>query len=392
MATTPKKTTNKVLAGSALSALQQFNNDFNAGWTFGTNWTSVGKQYETFINKYLFPKINETLLIHADLGNRFDWLAKEEDFIGQYSEEYVILDSVPISMNLSKSEELMLKRNYPKIASKLYGTGILKKQKFTLNNNDVRLNFSTLGDAVSYALSVYKKRISDINVSEEREIKGMLVDYALNVTKDTRPATSAEEVFKNTFEAILNIQNNSDKYNEANKASGGELGRYTTSTKLDNTAILTNDKIKTYLLDTKLAGTYQAEGLDLSNRIISFDDLGGVYRTTADVEVASQDTINYFRTYNDYQIEMGDTIPSGVVITFDVSSLTDFTDKVLEIKPETDQFAFIFDINKLRYKRYTKDMLKTPFYNGEFDEVTYWLHYYSSKSVSPFYNSIKVGN
>jgi len=392
MATTPKKTTNKVLSGSALSALQQFNNDFNAGWTFGTNWTSVGKQFETFINKYLFPKINETLLIHADLGNRFDWLAKEEDFIGQYSEEYVILDSVPISMNLSKSEELMLKRNYPKIASKLYGTGILKKQKFTLNNNDVRLNFSTLGDAVSYALSVYKKRISDINVSEEREIKGMLVDYALNVTKDTRPATSAEEVFKNTFEAILNIQNNSDKYNEANKASGGELGRYTTSTKLDNTAILTNDKMKTYLLDTKLAGTYQAEGLDLSNRIISFDDLGGVYRTTADVEVASQDTINYFRTYNDYQIEMGDTIPSGVVITFDVSSLTDFTDKVVEIKPETDQFAFIFDINKLRYKRYTKDMLKTPFYNGEFDEVTYWLHYYSSKSVSPFYNSIKVGN
>ena len=75
------------------------------------------------------------------LGNRFEWLAREEDFVGQYSEEYVILDTVPVTMNLSKQEELMLKRNYPQMATKLYGQGILKKTKFTLNNNDSRLNF-----------------------------------------------------------------------------------------------------------------------------------------------------------------------------------------------------------------------------------------------------------
>ncbi len=55
-----------------------------------------------------------------------------------------------------------------------------KKQKFTLNDNDNRLNWQTLGDAISYAVRVYRKRISDINVSEESEIKAMLVDYALN--------------------------------------------------------------------------------------------------------------------------------------------------------------------------------------------------------------------
>ena len=42
------------------------------------------------------------------------------------------------------------------------------------------------------------------------------------------------------------------------------------------------------------------------------------------------------------------------------------------------------------YRRNTKGMLKQPFYNGEFDEVTYWLHYYSFKSMSPFFNSILV--
>lgn len=41
----------------------------------------------------------------------------------------------------------MLKRNYPKMATKLYGQGVLKKTKFTLNNNDTRHNFLTLGDA-----------------------------------------------------------------------------------------------------------------------------------------------------------------------------------------------------------------------------------------------------
>lgn len=387
---TKTKQVNK-LALDSLSALRQFNSDHNEAWNFGTNWSSIGSQFETFVNKYLFPKINETALINVELGNRFDWLAKEVDFVGQYSEEYVILDSVPVAMNLSKSAELMLKRNYPKIATKLFGSGIIKKQKFTLNNNDVRLGFLTLADAVSYALAVYKKRISDINVAEEKEIKAMIVDYALSVTKENRPVTSRDELFTEVFEAILNIQNNSDKYNETNLASGGEIGRYTTVSKLQDIAILTTDSMKTFLLDTKLANTFQVAGLDLSNRIISFDDLGGVYKLTEDVTVETQSTIDYFLTYNDYQIAIGDTIPEGAVVTFDVSGLSDFTGKVKEIKPTSDLFAFIFDINKLKYRRNTKDMLKPPFYNGEYDEVTYWLHYYSFKTVSPFYNSIVVG-
>lgn len=375
---------------ASMKALDQYNSDFSAQWDFGTNWSNVATDFETFINKYLFPKLNETAVHNVALGNRFEWLAKEIDFIGQYSEEYVILDTLPVNMNLSKTEELMLKRNYPHMATKLYGQGVLKKTKFTLNNNDTRHNFLTLGDATKYALAVYKKRISDINVSEETEVKGTIIDYALNHVKDKRTVTSRDELFTEIFEGILNIQNNSTKYNEADTASGGTLGRYTTVSKLDDVVILTNDSMKTYLLDTKLANTFQVSGLDLSDRIISFDDLGGLWKTTADVTISETATLEKFGYMGDYQVNAGDIVPAGSVLTFDVSDLTEFVASVEEIKPNSDLFAYVFDINKLRYRRHTKGMLKQPFYNGEFDEITYWLHYYSFKSMSPFYNSILV--
>ena len=375
---------------ASISALQQYNSDYSTAWDFGTNWSSVSTDFETFINKYLFPKLNETALHNVALGNRFEWLAKEVDFIGQYSEEYVILDTVPVNMNLSKNEELMLKRNYPQMATKLYGQGVLKKTKFTLNNNDTRHNFLTLGDATKYALGVYRKRISDINVSEELEVKGTILDYALNHTKDVRTVTSRDELFKNVYEGILNIQNNSSKYNEADTASGGAIGRYTTVSSLKDVVILTNDSIKVHLLDSKIADMFNVGGLDVSDRIISFDDLGGIWKATADITISEQETLNKFRAMGDYQISLGDIVPEDSVITFDVSELTEFTGNVEEVKPDTDLFAYVFDINKLRYRRTTKGMLKPPFYNGEFDEITYWLHYYSFKSMSPFYNSILV--
>lgn len=381
-----------IIADSTKSSLQDFNHDYGKQWTFGENWSNVNSMFETYVNKYLFPKINETLLIDIALGNRFNWLAKEEDFIGQYSEEYVIMDTVPIAMNLGKNEELMLKRNYPRMATKLYGAGLVKKQKFTLNNNDTRFNFSTLGDATNYALGVLRKKISDINVQEEKEIRAMMVDYALNNLQDSnkRTAVSKEDLAEKVFEAILNLQNNSAKYNEANTASGGAIGQYTTVSKLKDIAILTTDSVKSYLLDTKIANTFQMAGIDFTDHVISFDDLGGVFKATEDITLSEDATISHLRSFGDYQAMKGDIIPTGSVFTFDVSDLTEFVDKVEEIKPNDDIFAFIFDINALKYKRNTKGMLKEPFYNGEFDEVTHWLHYYSFKAISPFFNKILI--
>lgn len=384
------KTQRDAVTLATADALKMWNADHGTAWQIGENWSNVNTEFETFINKYLFPKINETLLVSQALGNRFQRFAKEVDFIGQYSEEYVILDSVPVAMNLSKSEEMMLKREYPRMATKLYHEGIVKKMKFTLNNNDTRLNFSTLGDAINYATGVYRKKISDINVQEEREMKGMLVDYAERNVKDVRLVTSEEELFEEVFTALLNVQNNSEKHNEADTASGGALGRYTTVSKLDKLLILTTDKLKSYLLNTKIANTFANEGIDMTDHIMSFDDLGGAFRLTADVTIAEADTIAKFRSLGDYQIAIGDILPKETVLTFDISELVEFKGKVEEVKPSSDLWAFVLDVDCIRYKQYTKGMLKPPFYNGEYDEVTYWLHYYSNKFISPFYNKILV--
>lgn len=384
------------LGQTIINTLENFNGDNGKNWTWGTNFkrgtndTGIKiTDFDKYVNNYLFPKLNETLIIESSNGNRFDFLAKEEDFIGQYSEEYVILDSVPVTMDLTKSAELMLKRNYPKIATKLYGTGILKKQKFTLNNNAQRFAFATLGDAITYAVAVYKKKLSDINLVEEAEMKAMIIDYAINQAKDQRTVTSTEELVQTLATVCLNLQNNSSKHNEADSASGGSIARYTpTPTKLNDILIVTSDNVKSYILNSFLANTFHNEGIDITNHIVSFDDLGGVYRTTEDVTVTDAD-VAYLATFGDYQVSAGDVIPAGYVFTFEPPA--DFTGKYEEIKPvDEDMFAVVMDINAIRYKRYTKDMLKEPFYNGEFDEVTYWVHYYSMKAISPFYNKVVI--
>lgn len=378
----------RAIAAAVQGAMVQFNNDTQNSWSFGANWNNQGTAFETFVNNYLFPKLNETLIVETVNGNRFDWLAKEVDFIGQYSEEYVILDSVPISMDLSKSAELMLKRNYPKMATKLYQQGILKKIKFTLNNNDNRLNWQTIGDAITYAMAVYKKKISDINIAEEQEYKAMLLDYSLNFTADKRTVTSMQGLFQEISKVILNLQNNSAKHNETATASGGAIGRFTTVSSINDLLIVTTDEAKAYLLDTKLANTFQAAGIDLSNRIISFDDLGGVYKTNKDIKVTAK-IKQGLEAMGDYQVEVDDVIPAQSVFTFDITKLFDTADYT-EIKPTGEYFAMVFDIRGLRYKRCTKGMLKKPFFNGEFDETTYWIHYYSMKAISPFYNKVVI--
>lgn len=385
------QSTKKTIGLALQDSLTEYNKDKNEAWNLGTNYNNLGTQFETYVNHYLFPKLQGTKLINVELGNRFNWLAKETPYIAQLSEEYVILDSVPVDLNLSKEAELMLKRNYPKMATRLYGSGVHKKMKFTLNDNENRLNWQTLGDAIKYATAVYRKKISDINVDEEKEIRAMIIDYALNHMGAylTRKAKDMEDLTSQLFEMVLNIQNNSEKYNQANEASGGAVGRYTTQTPLEDMLMITTDKVKAYLLDTKIANTFQIAGLDLTNHIISFDDLGGVWKLDQDVTITGDD-VPVFRSMGDYQVAAGDVFNKGVVFTFDVTKAPSFSKAAHEIKPNTDEFAMLMDVRGIYYRRNTSKLLPSYFYNNELDEYTYWMHYYSFKSISPFYNKVCV--
>lgn len=375
------------LLNSVKKALLNFNNDTQNSWSFGSSYDSVGTEFETFVNDYMFPVLNEIDLIEHVHGNAFNFLAKEVDSIGMLSEEVVIMDTVPIEMDLSQDRALMLKENYPKLATKIYGPGVLKKVKFTLNNNDNRLNWRTLADGVNYAMAVYSKKISDINISEEREIKAMLVDYMINVAKEKRTVTSKEELLDSITKAVLNIQKPSEKYNEANLASGGSIGRYTTSTPLKDILIITNDDMQTYLLNSFIANSFNIKGIDFSSQVLSFDTLGGVFKTTKDIKLTDEQ-LKTLQAFGDYQSVKDRVIKKGTVFTYDVSKI--FGGSVEEVKPKSELFAIVIDQRSIRYNRFTKGMLKEPFYNGEFDESNHWIHYRSQKNVSPFYSKIVI--
>ena len=387
------------VAEAVSKAISGFNVDNGKKWSFGTNWDATNSDFETFTNKYLFPKLNETAIVNVALGNRFDWLAVETDFVGQYSEEYVILDTVPTELALDKSTTLMLERNYPKIATKLYGSGIVRKMKFTLNDNIARQQFATLGDAVSYAVNVYKKQISMINVAEEQEIKSMLVSYALTNVKDKRD-TTADTYIDDLYTAMLNLQNNSSKHNESSLASGGSISTFTTQSQLKDLVIVTTDQQKVKILNSFIAQSFNTAGLDLTDHIISFEDLGGTYRCKTKIATSNATLLNLLKQAGLYDAQSDGAFNVGDIITipnfkeifetaYTPSGTIKFDNYFEEIKPTNDElFTVILDARSLRYKRYTKNMLKQPFYNGEFDEVTYWIHYYSMKSISPFYNKV----
>lgn len=380
------------VAKASSDALRNFNKDYSREWKFGMNWSSVNHpEFETYINDYLFPKLNESWLINIDLGNRFNWLAKEVEFIGQFSEEYVFMDTVPVSMNLDKPAELMLKRNYPAIATKFYGEGVEKKLKFTLNDNAARLKFMTINDGVAFALGKLRHAISQINLFEEMTMRAMLIDYSTNVipTSARRIVTSQQQLFETVFEALLDLQDSTSLYNETALASGGLIGRRTTKTKIEDVFILTTNKNKRFLLDTKLANTFQVAGIDPSSKIMSFADLGGVYKATEDFTITEQASVDFMKTYGDYQVAVGDKVFAGDVFIYDVSELTDFEGKVQELKPDSEYYAYVCDVNKIRYNRYTKNMI-SGFVNNEFGETNHWVKYYVEKRMSPFFNSIVI--
>lgn len=378
----------KTLTELVKESLQEFNTKNGKTFDFGQSWYNVSNDFNDYVTNYLFPKLNESEIVVKPLGNRFEFLAQEVENFGALTEEYVILDSVPVNLDLNKERTLLLNTNYPKIANKVYGCGKNKKMKFTIDDSFLRRNFNTLKDAIDFALAVYSKKISDINVIEENEIKSILLYYAKNYTSLKKTVLSVDDLINQTYISLLNIQNNSSLYNECNNIIDIP---YTTQSKLDDILIITSDELKYKILDTKIANTFDSKGLDITKHIISFDTFNNMFITKKDIKV-TQDIKTFLNKLGDYQVELNDTILKDTIFFIQSDKLqkeflklsTDFSQ--IEIN---DNFVYILDINKIKYKRNTKDMLK-KFYNAEFNETNFFIHYYTKKTISPFYNNIFI--
>lgn len=405
-------TQTEAVALASQQALEAFNADLSAGkietqaygpngttgyknWDFGTPWSNIGTEFETFVNKYFYPKIQSTISSNVALGNRFDFLAREIQRAGQITEEYVVLDSIPEELRYDAQITEHLKKAYPENINFIYGQGVNKVARFTLNDQDAIMNFSTVGDAISYASKVFLSRISGINQSEESEMKAMIVDYALNNVEGVREVTNFEELVDGISLAMLNMQNNSHKYNQVEKflKSQGRVGRFSTRTPLSKVMIVTTDKVKNALLNTKIANSFHIAGIDYTDRIVSFDDLGGAFKITSDVTLDAT-AIASLKAYGQVVHEVGDVIKAGTIITFDPTGLEAFADadgnaKFEEIKPASENVAIIMDMRSVTYLRDTHDMVRQeqdPYRR----DTNYFLHYKTNKIMSPCYNKIVI--
>lgn len=368
-------------------------------WVTGENWDNTGTSFETFINKGLFPKINSTNLEQVALGNTFDVIAVEMDsgMIGQLTEEYVFADTLPQGLDLTEDVKALLRVNYPKLITKLYQEGAFRVKRFTLNNNDMRLNWLTLGDAVKMAGGAYLNAISGINLDEERQILAMVIDYFNNYGTSYEVPT-LDALYTKCSELLMNMQRADHIYNEASTASGGALARYSTSSNLDDIIILSTNEIIAGIYDTKIANTFQLAGLDITSRFLGWRTLSWTYKTTADVTITDANTVQTFATMGFEGFGLNKVIPKNSAFTFDISKLTEFEGKAELIAPRDkegnviagEQVAYIMDEQKIRYKRSTQDMIKMPFYNNLRDENTHALHFYTFKAMSPFKNGAKV--
>ncbi|MCR6590473.1 hypothetical protein [Lactococcus petauri] len=362
-------------------------------WITGTNWDNTGTPFETFINKTLFPKINSTDFEQVALGNTFDIIAveMEEGMIGQITEEVVIADSLPQGLDLTEDVQALLRVNYPKLITKLYQEGAFRVKRFTLNNNDMRLNYLTLGDATKMAGGAFINAISGINLDEERQILAMIIDYYNNYGTKIE-VDSLDELYDTVLETMQNFQRPDHIYNEASEASGGALARYSTSSNLEDLIILSTNKIVTQLLNTKVANTFQLAGLDVTSRFLGWRTLSWTYKTTADVTITEANTIATFSAMGFEGFGNGKVIPANSAFTFDLSKLPEFANKFELITPKdkagkavtNENVVYIMDEQKIRYKRSTQDMIKIPFYNNLRDETTHALHFYTFKALSPF--------
>lgn len=382
------------LKGAVEASINQWNQTQGASWTLGTNWSNVGTDFETFVHKNLFPKLTETIQNLPKIGNPFQFLARQRNIVGQYREEFAILDKVPTGINLNTDGELLLNPEYPKIKTRLYQNGFRRKLKFTIDlSGDVLQNFSNLQDGVDYVIGEYVSSLNSINITEMREMFGGIVDYLHNniTSYQRKTVTSLDEAVTATYNTMSAMQIPTSGYNEGMTAAGPSVGRLTRKTPLDRMMIICSVNARTYLLNTQIANSFQIAGLDITDHIMAFPtidetpDMDGVYKITKKVTLATQSDVDFLKAMGMYNVRIGTVFNIGTVFTFDIKTLTDFKGNFEQIGLKDDNDILVIDTASIMYDQDTSNFVRT-FENPEIDGVSYYLKYTSTKNISPFTN------
>lgn len=379
--------------GTAItSALEAFNLDrgFNQtnAWSWGMNWKVNTDDFLNFTNEYLVPRLNALELLMYNHTNRFQRFYKENEFILSPDQEFTFSDIVPTSVNLASDAVHEFEQYFAQVKSKLYPPGQVKSTKISFNDIAMRIGAgSTFKDMVKLVVSTFGHRLSMFNYFEERETLGMIIDYANTQTKAKRTASSLMDAIQKLNVAIMDMQEASNEYNEAESASGD--GTVLTSAKLQDIVIITSNEIKARILDTYIANLFNSQGLDLTSHIISFNKLGGVYRINKNVTISAEHAYKMHKK-GIYNVKEGDTLFMGTILSYNPQEVGIQDSDFNEIKANSDNFIYVFDKNILKLEQNTKNMLGQPTHLNTVRTTTYVPMYITRKAMRPFFNNVVI--
>ncbi len=379
-----------------LAILQSYNEATNSEWTINGVWSNSEKGFETFLYDHMFPILGSQHFYDNRVGNRFYFLTKfvDQTSILQKGAINTITDVFPEVMDYDIRRQSILEDNFLNMTGLVYGAGTRKIFKYTLDKVRMRANGLTPGSLIDMTTAPIKAVQKGIDISEELSVKGLLVDYANTQAREKRTVADMAGMVDALFHAIQDLQEWSNEYNECSDVTNGSALPNVLTNRVDigDIFILTSNAVKVELSKEYYANTFHIAGIDFRDRLLTFKDLGKVYKLNADVTISSQGTVDLLKHYGQFQPIIGTVIPAGTIFCFKVDQLTEFVGKVDEVKPvNNDLFAFVMDINTVISEMCTNEMVKiSDVKDAPLDLIDMYIKYTTRKIINPFTQKIVI--
>lgn len=385
----PKKSYNAAFREAAADAIVAWNESYPENpISVGQNFSGLDtKMHGTFMFEYLLPKVGRTDLYQVKIQDRFIRYTKMLLNMAQFNEEYTMTDIVPTLLREDADIMTNFKTNFPKMRTKFYNEGQVYQHRYSINPKD-RLKWSSVGDCLRNQQAIHDNVMSSFNMYNEDAKKATIIDYALRSIKDRTKVGSADELVEKMLLKFLNLQSKSTKHNETDMAAGDENTRKTTVSNGEDLLFITTDEVKLYILKSVIANTFQVAGIDITNQISSFEDLGGNYELTEAVTITETKTKAAFEAMGFMFDRENFTFPKGSKFNWDITALTEFAGKFREIKPVSKWWCAIYDVNALRFEMNRENgiRIQDDSINGWSGVINITISMMTNNNISPFPN------
>nr|DAK50478.1 MAG TPA: Major capsid protein [Caudoviricetes sp.] len=386
---TDLKTFNTAFREQAAEAIVAWNKDYPENpISVGQNWSGLSEaMHGTFMFEYLLPKVGRTDLYQVKIQDRFIRYTKMLLNMAQFNEEYTMTDIVPTMLREDADVMTNFKTNFPKMRTKFYNEGQVYQYRYSINPKD-RLKFSSIGDCLRAQQAIYDNVISSFNMYNEDAKKAAIIDYAMRSVKDTTKVENADDLVQLILLKYLNLQSKSHHHNEADLAAGDANTRKTTVSNGEDLLIITTDEIKLFILNSVIANTFQVAGIDITNQISSFEDLGGNYELKEAVTITSDKTKTAFEAMGFMFDRPSVTFPKGSKFNWDITQLEEFEGKYREIKPQSKYWFAMYDVNAFRFEMNRENgiRIQDDSINGWSGVVNVTVSMMTNNNISPFAN------